>query len=126
MSQHDAITYAAKIEQKINEIETLIDSVQDAADNKALGIANYDRVLAITILKIKNGIIATMEDIDGNTIEIPKNLAQNLIEKIARGIVYQEAYNKESGDAGYKGLITMIEAKKASLNGLQSINKVLQ
>lgn len=122
----DAITYAQKIEIKINEIDNLIDNVQDAADNKALGIANYDRKLAITILKIKNKQITEMEDVDGNMIEIPSSLAQNLIEKIARGIVWKESLDKESGDAGYKGLITMIDAKKAQLNGLQSINKIVQ
>lgn len=126
MSQHDAITYARMIEEKIKEIDNLIDNVQDAADSKALGIANYDRKLAITILKLKKGLITTMPDEDGSLIDIPSSITARDRELIAKGVIWQESLAKESGDSGYKGIITMIEAKKAQLNGLQSINKVLQ
>jgi hypothetical protein len=124
--QHDAITYAQKILNMINEIDTLVDRLQEAGEIKATGISNYDRKLAITVLKLKNGMIGTIEDEDGTFISIPSNLAVRDRELIAKGIVYMAAYEKESGEAGYKGIISMLEAKRAQLNGLQSINKVLQ
>ena len=120
------LTNADKIEQMIQEIETVIDAIPEASEDKALGIANYDKELAVTILKMKSGIITEMMDFQGETVTIPSSLAANLLEKIAKGYIWQRSYNKEAGEAGYKGLISILDARKAQLNGLQSINKVLQ
>lgn len=121
----DIITNAQKIEAMIEEIETLVDNIPEAAEAKALGISNYDRQLALTIVKIKNGQITQMEDSNGELIDIT-SLPATLIRDVAKGIIWKAAYDKESGDAGYKGIITMVDARKAQLNGLQSVNKVLQ
>jgi len=122
----DAITYAQKIEDMISEIETIVDSLQEAGEIKAKGISDYDRKLAITVLKLKNGLIGTIEDEDGTFISIPQNLSVRDRELIAKGLVYMASYEKESGEAGYKGLISTLEARRAQVNALQSINKVLQ
>jgi hypothetical protein len=122
----DAITYAQKIEDMINEIEIIVDSLQEAGEIKAKGISDYDRKLAITVLKLKNGVIGTIEDEDGTFISIPQNLSVRDRELIAKGLVYKAAYEKEAGEAGYKGLISTLEARRAQVNALQSINKVLQ
>jgi hypothetical protein len=122
----DAITYAQKIEDMIGEIETIVNSLQEAGEIKAKGISDYDRKLAITVLKLKNGIINTMEDEDGTFIVIPPSLPVRDRELIAKGLVYMAAYEKESGEAGYKGLISTLEARRAQVNALQSINKILQ
>jgi hypothetical protein len=120
----DAISYAQKIENMIQVIDQLVDQLDDASMDKANGIANYDRAIAITILKIKNGEITQMEDFDANIIPF-KGLPATLITQVAKGICWKEIFDKEAGDAGYKGITTKIEARKAQLNGYQSINKII-
>ena len=116
----DVQTNAYQINEKILEIEKLSDRIEQAALKKANTIANYDRKIAVTILKLKNGLIP---EFDG--VEV-KNLAANLIPIVAKGICYQESFNREMGENNYKGLITQIEAHKAILNGYQSLFKVMQ
>ena len=116
----DVTTNAYQINEKILEIEKLSDRIEQAALEKANYIANYDRQIAVTILKLKNGLIP---EFDG--VEV-KNLAANLIPIVAKGICYQESFHREMGENNYKGLITQIEAHKAVLNGYQSLFKVMQ
>nr|WP_320022062.1 hypothetical protein [uncultured Draconibacterium sp.] len=121
----DVLTNATKIHQKIDEIGVLADNIEDAADNKALKLSNYERVLALTIVKLRNGLITSIKDVDDKPIEI-KSLPANLVEKVARGIVYVELLEKEASDSGYKGLLAQIDALKAQLNGLQSVNRRME
>lgn len=118
MSQ-DALNTRDKIEYSISEIERLIDDLDDIAQLKANGSSNYDKALAVTILKLKNGLIKEFEDQKIDT------LPATLIPIVAKGIIYQEAYDKEAGEALYKSLITKIDARKAILNGHQSISKII-
>lgn len=120
----DILTNAKKIEDMIQHIEDLVERIPDSSYEKATAIANYDRAIAIASAKIKNGDIKEIEDINGKMIPIGPSPA-NLIPLYAKGICYQEVFAKEAGEAGYKGVITMIDARKAQLNGLQSINKVI-
>lgn len=115
----DILTNAQKIDQMIQQIEELICTIDEMATDKSNGIANYDRELAITILRLKNKDITEFE---GNKID---NLPATILPIIAKGIIYKAAFDKEIGDAGYKAIITKIEARKSQLNGLQSINKHL-
>ncbi len=48
------------------------------------------------------------------------------MKEIAKGIVYKESFAKESGDAEYKATVSIVDAIKAELNGLQSINRHLE
>lgn len=115
----DAISTRDKIEFSIQEIENLINDLDDVAQLKANGSANYDKALAVTILKLKNGII---KEFEGQKID---SLPATIITSIAKGIIYKESYDKEAGEALYKGLITKIDARKAILNGHQSISKII-
>lgn len=121
----DILTNAQKIETLINLIEQEIEKLDDASMMKANGIANYDREIAITILRLKNGDIKTMPDTEGKEIPIG-NLPATLTIPVAKGICYKAAFDKEAGENEYKSTNTRIDARKAQLNGLQSINKVLQ
>lgn len=116
----EVITIAVKIEKKIAELEAAREMIFDAAQEKANGISNYDRAIAITTLKLKNKQITHFE---GVAIE---TLPATLIAAVAKGICFQECFDKEAKDSIYRGLITQIEAIKAELNGLQSINKHLE
>lgn len=121
----DILTNADKINRMIEEIEAILNSIPEAADEKAMAISGYDRELAITIIKIKNGLIKEIEDFDGTMIPLGPVTATERV-TIAKGIIYQASLRKEAADAGYKGIVSTLDARKAQLNGLQSLNKVIQ
>jgi len=116
----DALETAQKISAKSDEIENLVDKLDQAAEDKSSSLADYEKAVAITILKLKNGAITEFE---GNPIN---NIPATLIPPVARGICYKESFDKEMGETNYKSLTVKIDAKKAVLNGLQSVNKFLQ
>ena len=120
MDQRDILTNAANIAFTIEMISNEANKIEAAARDKANTLANYEREIAITILKIKNGAIPEFE---GQPIN---NLAANLIPVVAKGICYNECFEREMGEANYKGLIVRIDALKAQLNGYQSLNKTMQ
>lgn len=125
MNEYDALTSAAKIQAAIDKIEQNIAMIPEAAFEKANSLAAYDRAIAITILKIKNGVMKSWEFEPGNTLQL-ENLSVTLIPTVAKGICAIEALQKEQGEAGYKGLIVTIEALRSILNGFQSIFKIIQ
>lgn len=108
-------------------IENLIDQLQKAklqlklrSKRKAETIAEYDKVLAVTIIKLKNGVDFKLEDVETT------NLPATIIEKVAKGICWKERLAMEEADAEYKSLITYIEVTQAQLTGFQSINRYLE
>ena len=113
----DVFTTRQKIEDKISDIETERVKIVECAIEKAKAISEYDREIAITTLKLRNGAISEWE---GQKIS---NLPANLIPKVAQGLCWNECFNKEAADGMYRGVISNIEALKSQLNGLQSINK---
>lgn len=116
----DVITIASKIEEKIKQLEEMRDNILPASFDKAKGISQYDREVAITILKLKSGIIKEWEGISC------VGIAQTLIPAIAKGICFQACFDKELGEGNYKAILSCIESLKAELNGYQSINKHLE
>ncbi|WP_159522941.1 hypothetical protein [Sunxiuqinia indica] len=115
-----------KIYRKNDEIELIASSLEEAANKKATAISKYDKAITITVLKLRNGLIKEFTDEEtGEIIEIASMPASSL-EKIARGIVYKECFEKEEKEALYKAKISILDAKKSQLNGLQSTMKVLQ
>jgi hypothetical protein len=116
----DIKTNADKIELLISQIDQLADQLEESAIEKANGKSNYSKVMGLTILKLKNGLI---KEFEGQEI---KGLTAGERQTIAESICYKEEFDKESSENLYKALITKIEARKAQMNGYQSINKVLQ
>lgn len=100
-------------------LESMKIKLKERAHRKAKSIADYDKFLAITIIKIRNGKEVTFEG------EVIKDPPVTLIEKLAKGICYSQRLEMETAEAEYKSLITAIETTKAELNGLQSINRHL-
>ena len=97
-----------RIYEKVNLLEKGRAKLDILAKDKALSISEYDKQLALEILKQKEGQPAT------------------ICEKVAKGVVYQARYNMEVADALYRNAVTKMESIKAELNGLQSINKYLK
>jgi len=116
----DVKTNADKIKQLIGQIEDLVNELEDSAIEKANGKANYSKAIGLTLLKLKNGVTTSFEGQDIKGITAGERL------KIAEAICYKEEFDKDASENLYKALITKIDARKAQLNGYQSINKVLQ
>lgn len=108
---------AERIEEKINQLETGRKEIKTLALNKAEAIMEYEKKMAITIIKLRNG--ETME-LDGEMIIAPQ---ATLIDKIARGICYIEKLESDTADGLYKAGIVGMSSIEAQLNGYQSINR---
>lgn len=125
-SNPDVIATTNEIREKITEIKAERGKIKNAATEKALSISDYDRHLALTVLKLKNGLIREMADPEtGEVIEVP-NLPATVIPQIAKGIIWEKSCRKEEAEAMYKAILSNLEAIKAELNGLQSISKHLE
>jgi len=116
----DIIRTKEKIEALINSLQGAKKELKARGEKKAETIANYDKVLALTILKMKNGII---KEFEGANITDPP---ATILEKLAKGYCWQERLELEKADAAYKSLITYIDVTEAQLNGYQSINRHLE
>lgn len=116
----DIITTAQKIENKIQQLEEERSDLVDAGIEKANSLSNYEKELAITILRLKNGDIAEFEG------QSCTKLPANLIEKVAKGIIYQKSFDKEAAESVYKSKIVIMEAIRAEINAYQTINKYIE
>lgn len=115
----ELIQVSKAIQEKILELSRGRNELKNRAKKKAENIANYERCLAIMMLKLKNG-----EEIefDGEKIKNPQT---TIIEKLARGICWREKLAMEQAEAEYKNAIVGMKAIEAELNGFQSINRYL-
>lgn len=109
-----------RIESKIKELDKFKAVIKERTDRKAEANANYDKSLAVTMIKLKNGMVTEFEG------QMLGNIPATLIEKIAKGICFNERLELEKAEAEYKSLITNIDTTCAQLNGWQSINRYLQ
>ena len=114
------VQVAEEIQKKINELESAKKFLKQRSDSKAETSAAYDKAVALTIIKLRNGQELTLEG--ERIIEPPATI----LEKIARGICYKEKLEMEKAEAEYKSLITYISTVESQLNGWQSINRHLQ
>lgn len=115
----DVITVAKRMNHRINALEKARENLQSLASLKAESIALYERVLAVTIIRIKNGMEV---ELDGRHITNPP---VTIMERIARGICWEEKLAMEKAEAMYKAEIVSMSALAAELNGYQSINKYI-
>ena len=90
-----------------------------AGEAKAKLSAVYDKELALCIIRLRNGKMATLEG-----VEI-KNPPVRIIEKVAKGICWESALARDKADAMYRSVLSSIETSRALLNAQQSINRYL-
>ena len=110
---------ASEIEARIKMLATARKMLREAAENKANAIANYERELSKVIIGLKNG---KSFEVDGEQITNPP---ATILERIARGVVYNEKLASELADNLYKNTIVGTQAIQAELNGYQSIFRYL-
>jgi len=112
----DVTSVSKEINRRIERLEQLTAELDEVARTKATCIAQYDKALAITMLKLSHGRGMKLDD-----IEIKDKIPATLIPKIAAGIVESEKLDLEMAIGQYKALITKIETLGATLNAKQSI-----
>lgn len=116
----DLISISEQMYKCIEELNEMRKHLKQRSIDKANAKAQYDKKLALTMINLKAGRVL---EIDGEKVHYE---ATTGLEKIAKGICYQEFFKVEETEGFYKSLLTNIETQKAILNGLQSINKHLE
>jgi cell division septum initiation protein DivIVA len=115
----EVVKIADEIQKKIDALDTIRATVRERANAKAKAIAEYDKQIAITLIKLSSGKTMT---IDEHKIEKP---SVSVSEKIAKGICWQEKLNMEQATASYSAAVTNLDVVMAQLNALQSIYRHL-
>ena len=115
----EVLQVATEIQKKISELQKALPEIKKRGEEKAETSAEYDKAVALVIIKIRNGAEMMFED--QKIVDPPATI----LEKIARGICYKEKLAMEKADAYYKSLITYISTVESQLNGWQSINRYL-
>ena len=110
---------ADQIEHRIKELDKAKLLLKPRTDKRAETSALYDKAVAVVLIGLRNGKAYEM---DGVAISDPP---ASIMEKIAKGICWQERLNMDLAEGEYKSLITGIELLQAQLNGWQSINRHL-
>lgn len=116
----DLVEIAEQIENYILIIGRERRKLPEYACKKSETLAEYEKSLALTILKLKNGDITEFE---GQPVD---KLPATLLERVAKGICWQEKLEADKAEAEYKNQIVNIQAIEAQLNGYQSLNRYLK
>jgi len=111
----EIMTIAQEIRSKIKEIDSIRASIKERGIQKARTISEYEKALAVTIIKLKNGVEFVFE---GEIISKPP---VTILEKIARGICWKEKQSAEEAEALYKSATSNMQAVLAQLNADQSL-----
>jgi hypothetical protein len=115
----DIISIAEAIEKKIREIDEIRKVIFERGETKAKAIAEYECKIAVVLMELKNG--KAME-LGGERIENPP---VTIMEKIVKGLCWEEKLKMELAESSYKSAIINIEAVCAQLNAFQSLNRYL-
>lgn len=115
----EVIDVARQIEKRIELLAEARKLLAERASLKAVTIAEYDKALAITLIKLRNGIELELE---GNKI---KNFPATILEKVAKGFCWQERLAMEEASASYGVAASGMNSLQAELNGMQSIYRHL-
>lgn len=110
---------AKQIELRINALESKRKEIASCARGKAKTSSEYDKKLALTIIRLKNGVPITIEE------ETISNPPATIIEKIAKGVCWREKLDMDTAEGEYKAIISEIGAIQSELNGYQSIYRHL-
>ena len=102
---------------KIEQLEAGRKTLKERGESKSLATAEYEKKLAITIIRLKNG---ESLDIEAYKIENPP---ATLTEKIAKGICWNEKLEMDKSEALYKAALVNMQSFTAALSALQSILK---
>ena len=108
-----------EILKKNKEMDEIRKVIKQRTNDKAEKDAEYDRVLAVTIVRLLNN---DEMEIEGNKITGVK--ATN-VEKIARGICWKEKLEMEKAEGLLKSAVSNLKSVETQISSLQSINRHL-
>jgi len=118
MDANEKFQIAKKIQETIDLLEADGDSrLQEAANLRAKTLAEYERAIASTLIRLKNGSAFV---VDGETIERPP---VSIMEKVAKGVCWQECFAMTKAEAMFKAALEWNTRQRAILNGYQSIHR---
>jgi len=107
-------------QQMTKRIKALTDSrstLKDLAITKANAITEYEKKVAITIIKLRNGMEAELEG------EVISNPPVTVIDKVSKGMCWKEKLAMEQAIAMYHSETICMNALSVEINGFQSLNK---
>ena len=113
----DIISINLQISENIALLRKTRDALKVRAEEKAQANADYEKQLAITILKLRNG---QPIEIEGHKITDPP---VSILEKVAKGACYKESIAKDIAEANYKNAVLGLQAIQSIINALQSMLK---
>lgn len=116
----EIVKLADLIYRKIGLLSKGREILKQRAIDKAKASSEYDKALSLTIIKLKNG--EPME-LEGNTIESPP---ATIMEKIAKGICWNEKLSMDKSEALYKAAVTNMNAITTEICALQSLLRFLE
>ena len=116
----DVITIAMRMENYMDYLDEIGESLPKLSTEKALESGEYDKEIALTIIRLKNGVEL---ELDGQKI---KNPIGSITEKLAKGICWQKKIKMETAEASYKIALLNDIRQQSLLNACQSINRHLK
>lgn len=116
----DVITVAKEIENRIQMLSLGRTKLVALSEEKAKKSADYEKAIAKTIMKLKNGESISL---DGETIQNPP---ASVLDKLSKGICWEEGMAKDMAEGAYKAAIVIMSTIESELNGWQSINRYLK
>jgi len=115
----ELIQVAKSIELKIEELDKLRDQLADIAQDRARATAAYDKEIAKTLIRLRNG---DSFEIEAYKVEAPP---VSIMDKVAKGLCWEGKLKMDMSETMYKNLLVKIEIVKAQLNAFQSIQRNL-
>ena len=113
----EAIEVAYDMKKCIKDIEDGLKLVKPANDAWAKADAEYDKQLALAIIRLENGVEL---ELDGEKVQNPRAAA---LKEIAKGIVSNYKFEKNTTDSERKRITQKLNHVATQLNGHQSVNK---
>ena len=108
-----------QIEGRIQVMAKARASLNELASSKANTCVHYEKKLAITLLRLKNGDIPTWE---GQAVD---KIPATIMSKVAQGMCHESKLEAELAESAYKSHVIKLDCMKAELNGYQSVNRHL-
>ena len=103
------------IHEKIAQLSSGRAVLKKRGEEKAIRTADYDKAMALTLVKLKNGESLSIEAYD---IQKPP---ATIMEKIAKGVCWLQKLEMDKADAMYKAALTNMNALTTEINALQSL-----
>ena len=116
----DIITIQQKIEENIKLLRATSRELKKRSIEKANAKGEYEKKIAIVMLKLRNSESFEFEDIEASWSGITG------LKEIAKGFCYQESINLDLAESNYKNAVLGMQALMAEINALQSILRYME